>query len=107
MTSALPSPDALAAQAARRLNFALGRDGAWRGRCPACAYPKPTLAMKVEGGRIAVSCAACGSVSALAAIIGLPADLVVAPKPNSSNVTRALDHGRKRLLPLKLRSKPI
>ena len=48
----------VAAQAAARLSLALGHDEVWRGRCPCCAYGKPTLQIKVENRGIAVACAA-------------------------------------------------
>jgi hypothetical protein len=80
----------VATQAATRLNLALGRDNVWRGRCPNCAYGKATLQMKVRNQGIAISCAACGEVEAIAAIAGIAADLVVAPEPSATRVARAL-----------------
>jgi hypothetical protein len=85
----------IAAQAAARLNLVRGRDDRWRGRCPACGYPKPTLEVAVEGHRIAVSCTACGAVNGIAAVMGVPGDLITALKVQPSKVARALDAWRK------------
>ena len=84
----------IAIEAAARLNLTRGRDNKWRGRCPACGYHKPTLEVAVEQDRIAVSCAACGSVSGIAAIMGVPSELVIAPRPKPSNVARAINAWR-------------
>ena len=84
----------IAAQAAARLNLTCGRDGIWRGRCPACGYAKPTLELAVEQDRIAVSCAACGSVGGIAAMMGVPSELIIAPRPKPSNVARAINSWR-------------
>jgi hypothetical protein len=81
----------IAAGAAARLNLACGRDGAWRGRCPNCQYGKPTLEMKVQNSGIAISCAACGEVAAIAAIVGIAPNLVVPPEPKASKVARSLE----------------
>jgi hypothetical protein len=85
----------MAAQAAARLNLTLGRDHVWRGGCPACGYGKPTLEMRVEADGIAVSCVACGRVTGIAAMMGLPAELVMSPRPSPSKVARALETWRK------------
>lgn len=45
----------IAARAAARLTLTLGRDGKWRGRCPACDYVKPPLEVALEDDCIAVS----------------------------------------------------
>jgi hypothetical protein len=87
----LPSIPELAACAAARLNLTHGRDGKWRGRCPACGYAKPTLEVAVEQDRIAVSCAACGTVDGIAAMMGVPSEVVLAPRPKPSNLAHALD----------------
>ena len=84
----------IATEAAARLNLTRGRDNKWRGRCPACGYPKPTLEVAVEQDRIAVSCTGCGSVSGIAAIMGVPSDIVIAPRPKPSNVARAINTWR-------------
>jgi Toprim domain len=84
----------IATEAAARLNLTRGRDGKWRGRCPACGYSKPTLEVAVEQNRIAVSCAGCGSVGGIAAIMGVPSELVIAPRPKPSNVARAINAWR-------------
>jgi putative DNA primase/helicase len=86
--------DDLVTQAAARLNLILGRDNRWRGRCPACGYAKPTLEVAVEQDGIAVSCAACGAVGGIAQIMGIPSELVVAPRAQPSKVARALDAWR-------------
>jgi len=80
----------IAAGAATRLNLALGHDDVWRGRCPSCGYGKPTLQLKVRGQGVSISCAACGEVEAIAAIAGIPSDLIVAPEPAALKVARAL-----------------
>jgi hypothetical protein len=80
----------VAAQAATRLNLALGHDDVWRGRCPSCGYGKSTLQLKVRGQGVSISCAACGEVEAIAAIAGIPSDLLVAPEPAALKVARAL-----------------
>jgi putative DNA primase/helicase len=80
----------VAAQAATRLNLALGRDNIWRGRCPCCCYGKSTLAIKVANQGIAISCAACGEVAGIAAIAGIPSDILVAPEPAALKIARAL-----------------
>jgi hypothetical protein len=69
----------IATQAAARLNLIRGRDNRWRGHCPACGYAKPTLEVAVERDRIAVSCTACGAVGGIAAMMGIPSELVAAP----------------------------
>jgi putative DNA primase/helicase len=81
----------IATAAAARLNLAVGRDRVWRGRCPACGYGKPTLELKVEDDRIAISCAACGAPTAITAVLGLPPDLIAHPKPKASNIARAVN----------------
>jgi hypothetical protein len=81
----------VAAQAATRLNLALGHDDVWRGRCPSCSYGKPTLQIKVRTLGIAISCAACGEVAGIAAIAGIASDLLVAPEPKALKVARALN----------------
>jgi hypothetical protein len=83
-------PD-MAAQAAARLNLTLGRDHVWRGRCPACGYGKPTLAIKATADRITICCAACGGIPKIASILGLSADLIAAPKSNASKAASAVD----------------
>jgi hypothetical protein len=80
----LPSIADIVARAAARLNLTRGRDGKWRGRRPACGYAKPTLEVAVEQDRIAVSCAACGSVGGIAAMMGVPSELVIASRPKTS-----------------------
>jgi DNA primase len=81
----------IAAEVAARLNLAVGTDRVWRGRCPACGYGKPTLEIKIENDRIAISCAACEAQTAVAAILGLPPDLIVAhPRPKASNIAGAI-----------------
>jgi Toprim domain len=82
-------------EAAARLNLTRGRDNKWRGRCPACGYGKHTLEVAVEQDRIAVSCNACGNIADIAAAMGIPRDLVIAPSPRASNVARALDAWRR------------
>jgi Toprim domain len=84
----------IATQAAARLNLIRGRDNRWRGRCPACGYPKPTFEVAVEQDRIAVSCTACGAVGGIAAMMGIPSELIVAPRAQPSKVARALDAWR-------------
>ena len=37
------SASTVATQAAARLNLKSGRDGVLRGKCPCCAYSKPTV----------------------------------------------------------------
>jgi Toprim domain len=81
----------VATQAATRLNLALGHDDVWRGRCPNCAYGKATLQMKVRNQGIAISCAACGEVAGIAAIAGIPSDILVAPEPAALKIARALE----------------
>jgi Toprim domain len=81
-------------EAAARLNLTRGRDNKWRGRCPACGYAKPTLEVAVEQGRIAVSCSACGAVAGIAAMMGIPSDIVIAPCAQPSKVAQALDAWR-------------
>jgi hypothetical protein len=81
----------MAAQAAARLNLTLGRDHVWRGRCPACCYEKPTLAIKATEDRITIACAACGSISQIVSILGLSADLIAAPKSTASKAASAVD----------------
>lgn len=81
----------IATQAAIRLNLALGRDDIWRGRCPSCCYGKPTLQIKVRSQGIAITCAACGEVAGIAAIAGIPTDLLVTPEPTASKVARSLE----------------
>src|SRR5215207_9988928 len=85
------SVQSFASRAAARLNLGKGFDGRWRGRCPSCGYAKPTLTMALEGDRIAISCQACGETARIAAAMGLPSDLVVAPHPSASKVTKALE----------------
>jgi len=80
----------VAVQAASRLNLILGRDNDWRGRCPCCGYGKPTLTLTVRKQGISISCAACGEVAGIAAIAGIPTDLLVTPEPTASKVARAL-----------------
>ncbi len=84
----------IATEAAARLNLTRGRDNKWRGRCPACGYAKPTLEVAVEQDRIAVSCSACGAVAGIAAMMGIPSDIVIAPCAQPSKVARALDAWR-------------
>ena len=84
------SVECIATQAATRLNLALGCDDVWRGRCPICTYGKPTLQLKVRSQGISISCAACGEVAGIAAIAGIPSDLIVAPEPAALKVARAL-----------------
>ncbi len=81
----------VAAQAADRLNLALGRDGAWRGRCPCCGYAKPTLAIEAERSGIVISCAACGEAAAIAVIAGIPPEMLVAEPSTAAKVKRALE----------------
>jgi hypothetical protein len=71
----------IVSEVAARFDLGLGYDRVWRGRCPLCAYAKPTLELKVEDHRIAVSCASCGAVAAIAAALGLPSHLVAPPRP--------------------------
>jgi hypothetical protein len=80
----------IAAGAATRLNLALGRDDVWRGRCPSCCYAKSTLEIKVRNQGIVISCAACGEVAGIAAIAGIPSDILVAPEPAALKIARAL-----------------
>ncbi len=84
----------IATEAAARLNLTRGRDNKWRGRCPACGYAKPTLEVAVEQDRIAVSCSACGDVAGIAAMMGVPRDIVIAPSAQPSKVARALNAWR-------------
>jgi hypothetical protein len=92
------SIEQIAAEAAARLNLAVGRDDrVWRGRCPVCGYGKPTLEIKIEDDRLAISCAACGAPTAIATILGLPPDLIAHPRPKASNVARAVNAWRKAL----------
>ena len=84
----------IATEAAARLNLTRGRDNKWRGRCPACGYPKPTLEVAVEQDRIAVSCSACGAVAGIAAMMGVPSDIVIAPSARPSKVARAINAWR-------------
>jgi len=81
----------IATEAAARLNLTRGRDNKWRGRCPACGYPKPTLEVAVQQDRLAISCSACGGIAGIAAVMGVPRELVIAPIPRPSNVARALE----------------
>jgi hypothetical protein len=85
----------VATQAAARLNLIRGRDNIWRGRCPACGYAKPTLEFRVQGDRIEIRCAACGADASIARLMGLPDELVVAPRARPSNVARALGAWRR------------
>jgi putative DNA primase/helicase len=80
----------IVSEAAARLNLIQGRDGKWRGPCPACSYSKPTLEIALHDGRIAIACTACGAVPHIAAIMGIAQELVVAPTVEVSKVTRAL-----------------
>jgi hypothetical protein len=92
------SIEQIAAEAVARLNLAVGRDDrVWRGNCPVCLYGKPSLELKVEDDRIAISCAACDAPTAIAAILGLPPDLVAHPRRKGSNVARAVNAWRKAL----------
>ena len=84
----------IATEAAARLNLTRGRDNKWRGRCPACGYPKPTLEVAVEQDRIAVSCSACGAVAGIAAMMGVAGDIVIAPSVQPSKVDRAVNAWR-------------
>lgn len=84
------SVECIATQAATRLNLALGRDDVWRGRCPICTYGKPTLQLKVRSQGISISCAACGEVAGIAAIAGIPSDILVAHEPAALKIARAL-----------------
>jgi putative DNA primase/helicase len=84
----------IAARAAARLNLTRGRNGKWRGRCPACGYGKPTLEVAVEQDRIAVWCAACDSVGGVAVMMGVPSELVIAPRLKPSKVARAINAWR-------------
>jgi Toprim domain len=85
----------ITAEAAARLNLTRRRDNKWRGRCPACGYAKPTLEIAVEQDRIAISCSACGAVAGIAAMMGIPSEIVIAPSARPSKVARALDAWRK------------
>ena len=80
----------IATEAAARLNLTRGRDNKWRGRCPACGYPKPTLEVAVQQDRLAISCSACGGVAGIAAVMGVPSDIVTAPSAQPSKVARAI-----------------
>ena len=80
----------IATEAAARLNLTRGRDNKWRGRCPACGYPKPTLEVAVQQDRLAISCSACGGVAGIAAVMGVPSDIVIAPSAQPSKVARAI-----------------
>lgn len=82
--------DAVAAQAAARLNLTRGRDNIWRGRCTVCGYAKPSLELAVQQDRIAVACSACGADAGIARMIGIPSELVVARRAQPSKVARAL-----------------
>jgi hypothetical protein len=85
----------IVADAAARLNLLQGRDRIWRGRCPACGYSKSTLEIALQDDRIAISCSACGAAGHIAAVMGIPQDLVVAPSVQLSKITRALGAWRK------------
>ena len=80
----------IATEAAARLNLTRGRDNKWRGRCPACGYLKPTLEVAVQQDRLAISCSACGGVAGIAAVMGVPSDIVTAPSVQPSKVARAI-----------------
>jgi hypothetical protein len=82
--------DDVAARAAARLNLTRGRDAIWRGRCPACGYAKPSLEVAVHRDRIVVCCTACGADASIARMMGLPSELVAAPRAQPSKVARAL-----------------
>ncbi|MER2266814.1 toprim domain-containing protein [Methylobacterium oxalidis] len=82
--------DAILSDAAARLNLRFGEDGVWRGKCPCCGYSKPTLALSVLGGGIAISCVACGGKSAIAAVAGIPSHLVVPTRCDPAKIARAL-----------------
>jgi Toprim domain len=84
----------IAAKAASHLNLTLGRDNRWRGRCPVCCYAKPTLEVAIEQDRIAISCKTCGAVAGIAAMMGIPSDIVTAPSVQPSKVVRAIDAWR-------------
>jgi putative DNA primase/helicase len=84
----------VATRAAARLNLTCGRDGKWRGRCPACGYAKPTLEVALERDCIAVSCTACGDVAGIAAILGIPNELVTSPSAQPSKMARAINAWR-------------
>jgi hypothetical protein len=84
----------VATQAATRLNLTRGRDNIWRGRCPACGYAKPTLELAVQRDRIVVRCTACGADASIARMMGVPSELVVAPRAGPSKVARALSSWR-------------
>jgi Toprim domain len=85
----------IATEAAARLNLTRGRDNKWRGRCPSCGYAKPTLELAVEQDRIAVFCSACSELAGIAAVMGVPPDIVIAPSTQPSKVALALDAWRK------------
>jgi hypothetical protein len=53
------------------------------------------LEVALEHDRIAVSCSACGAVAGIAAMMGIPSDIVIAPSARPSKVARALDAWRK------------
>jgi hypothetical protein len=53
------------------------------------------LEIAVERDGIAVSCTACDAVDGIAAMMGIPSDLVTTPMPQQSKVARALDAWRK------------
>jgi hypothetical protein len=85
----------VATQAAARLNLTRGRDNIWRGRCPVCAYAKPSLELAVHRDRIVIRCTVCGADASVARMIGLPSELVAAPTTQPpSKVARALDAWR-------------
>ena len=84
------SLDGTAAEAASRLNLIRGRDLVYRGTCPCCGYAKPTLQLAVQKDGISISCVACGRVEAIAAITGLPPELLVSGEPKTSKVEKAL-----------------
>src|SRR6476620_6545013 len=84
----------VAAQAAARLNLTRGRDNIWRGRCPVCGYAKPSLELTVLQDGIAVTCSTCGADAGVARMIGIPSELVVARRAQSSKVAGALNAWR-------------
>ena len=79
----------IAIEAAARLSLTRGRDNKWLGHRPACGYAKPALEVAVEQDRIAASCCACGDVAGIAAVMGVPGDLVITPTRKPSKVARA------------------
>ena len=90
MTPAHQPIDLLVTEAAHRLGLTLGRDAIWRGRCPACGYGKPSLAIKAHAHGIEVGCVACNAVRTIGTLLGLPPEFVSPFRPDPERAVRAV-----------------